>query len=630
MVYRKALRLSHASRGDKSLGELVNLMSVDVQRMTDLVPYLHNLFWSSPLQIIVSMVLLYRLVGAASLVGVAVMIAVMPINAIMLLKLRKLQEENMKEKDKRVKLVSELLHSIKVIKMFAWERPLADRIAKDRAHEVDRLKRYGYMSSVQSIFWNSAPVTVSMATFGAYAAMGNTLDMHIVLPALAIINIMSFPLFVFPLLISAVISGRVALGRLNDFLRLPERDTAHIAPTLPGAATPIKLTNLTAGWNCSRPVVHALSAEMQRGTITAVIGPVGSGKSTLLSAIMGDALTLSGQVAAPASVSYVPQQAWIQNANIRDNILFGNAFDANRYAATVKACALEPDLDKLPEGDLTEIGERGVNLSGGQKQRIALARAVYQQTDVLLLDDVLSALDSHVGAHVLDNCLLDLLANTTRVLVTHKLEVLNAVDQIIVLGADGAVLAQGTLEDVIAQGVTLEEVVAQGVDAESVTAGAQEGAEGAQAQAQAQAAGGASVDSGKADGAAARQGRHGVKAAVPPAGVEEVRGEEQRASGKGARAEGGAGPKRSTSHQLVAPESRAVGAVSAEIYLTYMRELRYPMLAVTALVGVASQGARNGNDWWLTRWASAPDRHRVGFYLGIYALRYASQDARDS
>merc|ERR1719199_1857472 len=176
------------------------------------------------------------------------MIAVMPINAIMLLKLRKLQEENMKEKDKRVKLVSELLHSIKVIKMFAWERPLADRIAKDRAHEVDRLKRYGYMSSVQSIFWNSAPVTVSMATFGAYAAMGNTLDMHIVLPALAIINIMSFPLFVFPLLISAVISGRVALNRLNDFMALPELDTSHITPLSDSSPIGAALVDATLGW----------------------------------------------------------------------------------------------------------------------------------------------------------------------------------------------------------------------------------------------------------------------------------------------------------------------------------------------------------------------------------------------
>ena len=164
----------------------------------------------------------------------------------------------MKEKDKRVKQVSEMLGSIKVIKMFAWEKPLADRIAQDRSREVERLKSYGYLSSLQSIFWNSAPVTVSMATFGAYAALGNTLDMHVVLPALAIINIMSFPLFVLPLLISAVISGRVAMARLNDFLNLPERDTSHITVTPPGAAEPITLRNVTVGRNASRPIVSPM------------------------------------------------------------------------------------------------------------------------------------------------------------------------------------------------------------------------------------------------------------------------------------------------------------------------------------------------------------------------------------
>jgi len=307
-VYRKALRLSHASRSHKSLGELVNLMSVDVQRMTDLVPYLHNLAWSSPLQIIVSMVLLYRLVGVASLVGLSVMIAVMPINAVILLKLRKLQEANMKEKDKRVKQVSEMLQSIKVIKMFAWEKPLAVRISEDRKQEVARLKRYGYISSLQSIFWNSAPVTVSIATFGAYAAMGNRLDMHIVLPALAIINIMSFPLFVFPLLISAVISGRVAMGRLNDFINLPERDTSHITRTQPSDLVPIKLTDVTVGWNSSRPIVANLSVEIQKGSFTAIIGPVGSGKSTVLASILGDAMLLGGTISAPLGVGYVPQQ----------------------------------------------------------------------------------------------------------------------------------------------------------------------------------------------------------------------------------------------------------------------------------------------------------------------------------
>jgi ABC-type multidrug transport system fused ATPase/permease subunit len=179
-IYRKALRLSHASRSDKTLGEMVNLMSVDVGKLTDLIPYLHNLVWSSPLQVLVSTVLLYQLVGVAAFVGLAVMFVFVPINYLLMSRMRKLQESNMKEKDKRVKTVSEILHSMKVIKMFAWERPLMQRVSEIRENEVRRLKAYGHFSSVQNIFWNSASITICIAVFGAYAAMGNTLDMQVI------------------------------------------------------------------------------------------------------------------------------------------------------------------------------------------------------------------------------------------------------------------------------------------------------------------------------------------------------------------------------------------------------------------------------------------------------------------
>ena len=352
-------------------------MTVDVQRLTDLIPYLHSLLWSSPLQIFVSMVLLYRLVGISSLVGLGVMLAVMPINASILLKLRSLQESNMKEKDKRVKTVSEILQSMKVIKMFAWEKPLTKRVADIRAEEVQRLKTYGYISSLQSIFWNSAPITVSIATFGAYAYLGNKLEMSVVLPALSIINIMSFPLFVFPLLISAVISGKVAMKRLSDYMNLDERDASAVTHTDPASVLPISFDNATIGWNATSAVLSGVSLTIERGSLTAIVGPVGSGKSTLLSAMLGDAVLVSGTVHAPQKMAYVPQQAWIQNANLRDNILFGGEYDEAHYEETVECCSLKRDFELFPGGDQTEIGERGVNLSGGQKQRVSLARAVY-------------------------------------------------------------------------------------------------------------------------------------------------------------------------------------------------------------------------------------------------------------
>eukprot|EP00283_Hemiselmis_rufescens_P014305 CAMPEP_0173443524 /NCGR_PEP_ID=MMETSP1357-20121228/30032_1 /TAXON_ID=77926 /ORGANISM="Hemiselmis rufescens, Strain PCC563" /LENGTH=1295 /DNA_ID=CAMNT_0014409445 /DNA_START=9 /DNA_END=3896 /DNA_ORIENTATION=- len=582
-IYQKSLTLSHASRSEKSLGELVNLMSVDVQRLTDLIPYLHSLLWSSPLQILISMVLLYRLVGVSSLVGLAVMLAIMPINAKILLTLRSLQEGNMKEKDKRVKTVSEILQSMKVIKMFAWEQPLTNKVSEIRSNEVSRLRRYGYLSSLQSIFWNSAPITVSIATFGAYATLGNKLDMGIVLPALSIINIMSFPLFVFPLLISAVISGKVALLRLANYMDLPERDLSLVTPTLPDDPLPIRLENVTMGWNATRPILSEVNLDIKKGGLTAIVGPVGSGKSTLLSAILGDTMILGGTVHAPRNVAYVPQQAWIQNANLRDNVLFGKEMDDGLYEETVEVCGLAKDLEKFPGGDETEIGERGVNLSGGQKQRVSIARAVYQQQEVYLLDDPISALDAHVGHHVFDQCIQTSLAGKTRILVTHKLDLLPACDHIVVL-ADGKVTDQGTFAELRSRGVDLgaccDEEEEDQDTASSVPA--------------------------KDD--APRVFRRGSLTQIAP-----------EADAEGADAQPKRFPSKSPSFGQVAPEQRAKGALSKDTYQFYLKELGAPALAICCVIGILSQAARNGNDWWLTRWASASDGHRVSFYLGIYA-----------
>ncbi|EKX42001.1 hypothetical protein GUITHDRAFT_88223 [Guillardia theta CCMP2712] len=619
-IYKKSLKLSSSSRHQKSLGELVNLMSVDVQRIVDLVPYLHNLVWSSPLQILLSMILLYRMVGVASLVGLLVMIAIMPINASILIQLRKLQEKNMVEKDRRVKQVSEMLHSIKVIKMFAWEKPLLRRIADVRKKEVKRLRRYGYIASMQSIFWNSAPVTVSVATFGAYAALGHPLTMQVVLPALSIINIMSFPLFVFPLLISSIVSGRVALNRINEFMSLEERDLSHIQFTSSQDLLPFQLQSATIGWNASRPILTDVNIKIPRGSLTAIVGQVGSGKSTLLSALLGDAKCLEGEVRAPREVGYVPQQAWIQNANIRDNILFGKPMDERRYREVLKACALEADLEKFPNGDETEIGERGVNLSGGQKQRIALARAVYQNFDCLLLDDVMSALDSHVGSHVLDDCLIRLLQDKTRVLVTHKLDLLPLVDYIVVLG-DGKVQAQGTLSEIRMQGVDLESVIDNVSEDESKKQEEEKGEEGAQKKQDAEATPASAPAASAPSSAPATPAVASSSTTTSSSSAAAASGEEgQKSKEESTTGEGGT----SGSSAIAGMAKRSPSMFQQTNHclsssLPPSPSLSLPLLPSPLLTSSSAQAARNGNDWWLTKWASAADRHRVAFYLGVYA-----------
>lgn len=192
--------------------------------------------------------------------------------------------------------------------------------------------------------------------------------------------------------------------------------------------------------------------KVEKNTLCAVVGTVGSGKSSVVQALLGEMDKISGKVNTLGSVAYVPQQAWIQNATVRDNILFGKPYDAKKYNRVVNACALKPDFAMLSGGDQTEIGEKGINLSGGQKQRISMARAVYSDADIYLLDDPLSAVDSHVGKHIFDKVIgpHGLLGNKTRVLVTHGITFLPQTDNIYVM-KDGTFSENGTYEELLQQ-----------------------------------------------------------------------------------------------------------------------------------------------------------------------------------
>lgn len=183
---------------------------------------------------------------------------------------------------------------------------------------------------------------------------------------------------------------------------------------------------------------------MKKSSRIAVVGCVGSGKSSLISAILGEMEKLSGTVNCDGSIAYVPQQAWIQNATVQDNILFGKYLDTNLYNKVIESCALKADIEILPAGDQTEIGEKGVNLSGGQKQRISLARAVYNDADIYLLDDPLSAVDSDVGKHIFENIISSkgMLAGKTVILVTHGISYLPQVDEIFMMN-EGSIAALG-------------------------------------------------------------------------------------------------------------------------------------------------------------------------------------------
>uniref|UniRef100_A0A8C2XL45 Canalicular multispecific organic anion transporter 1 n=1 Tax=Cyclopterus lumpus TaxID=8103 RepID=A0A8C2XL45_CYCLU len=436
-VYKKALVVSNDTRKESTVGEIVNLMSADAQRFNDVTNFIH-LLWSCPLQIGLSIVFLWFELGPSVLAGLAVMVLLGPINGLLATKARTIQVKNMKFKDKRLKIMNEILNGIKILKLYAWEPSFQAQVEGIREDELNVMRKFAYLTSVSTFIFSCAPALVSLATFAVFVGVSpnNLLTAEKAFTSIALFNILRFPLAMLPMLIAAIVQTTVSRKRLEKFLGGEdlESDIVRHDPSF-SMFTIIIFT-------CSSMDV---SLDIKPGRLVAVVGAVGSGKSSLMSALLGEMYSTKGFINIQGSLAFVPQQAWIQNATLRDNILFGSSHEERRLQGVIQACALGPDLELLPGSDLTEIGEKGINLSGGQKQRVSLARAAYSQADIYLLDDPLSAVDSHVGKHLFDEVIgpNGLLKDKTRILVTHGVSFLPYVDEIIVL-VDGVVSEVGS------------------------------------------------------------------------------------------------------------------------------------------------------------------------------------------
>jgi ABC-type multidrug transport system ATPase subunit len=279
---------------------------------------------------------------------------------------------------------------------------------------------------------------------------------EIVFPALTLFNLLTFPLQVLPSVITSIVEATVAVRRITSYLVAEELqpDAVRIEDvvTEPGEET-VRIRDATFTWNKdeARNVLEDINFHAQKGELSCIVGRVGSGKSSLLAAMLGDLWKIKGEVVLRGTIAYVAQSPWIMNASVKENIIFGHRFDHAFYEKTLKACALSADLATLPDGDQTEVGERGISLSGGQKARVSLARAVYARADLYLLDDVLSAVDHHVGRHIINNVLGPdgLLAGKTRILATNSIPVLMEADFVVLL-QDGRIMERGTYEQLIA------------------------------------------------------------------------------------------------------------------------------------------------------------------------------------
>ncbi|KAF9894054.1 hypothetical protein FE257_009027 [Aspergillus nanangensis] len=457
MIYAKSLRLSSEGRASKTTGDIVNHMAVDQQRLADLTQFGMQL-WSAPFQITLCMLSLYQLVGVSMFAGIAVMILMIPLNGVIARMMKKLQLVQMKNKDARSRLMTEILNNIKSIKLYAWNTAFMNKLSHIRNDlELNTLRKIGATQSVANFTWQSTPFLVSCSTFTVFALTDpRPLTTSVVFPALTLFNLLTFPLSVLPMVITSVIEASVAVNRLTEYFSAEELQTnavKHEDPVTHVGDESVRIRDASFTWNRydGSHAVENIDFSARKGELSCIVGRVGAGKSSLLQALLGDLWRTDGEVVVRGRIAYVAQQSWVMNASVRENIVFGHRWDPQFYDLTVEACALLDDFKNLPDGDQTEVGERGISLSGGQKARLTLARAVYARADIYLLDDVLSAVDQHVGRHLINRVLGKdgLLNSKTRILATNAIPVLKEADFIGLL-RNKTLIEKGTYEQLMA------------------------------------------------------------------------------------------------------------------------------------------------------------------------------------
>ncbi|KAG9342260.1 hypothetical protein JZ751_016762 [Albula glossodonta] len=506
MIYNKILRLStsNMSMGEMTLGQINNLVAIETNQLMWFLFLCPNL-WAMPVQIIMGVILLYYLLGLSALIGASVIVLLAPVQYFIATKLADTQKSTLDYSTDRLKKTTEILKGIKLLKLYAWEDIFCDSVEETRTKELTSLKTFALYTSM-SIFMNAAiPIAAVLATFVTHAYISsNPLTPSEAFASLALFHILVTPLFLLSTVVRFAVKALVSVQKLGEFLQSDEigddswrnGDTSvslescrkHTGGTkainrkhplcyqLDSYEQParrplrptetedvaVKVSNGFFTWGSSLSTLSDINIRIPTGQLTMVVGQVGCGKSSLLLAMLGEMQTIRGKVhwsnKNRYSVAYATQKSWLLNATVEENITFGSPFNKQRYKAVIDACSLQPDIDLLPFGDQTEIGERGINLSGGQRQRICVARALYQNTNIVFLDDPFSALDIHLSDHLMQEGILKFLQDDKRtvVLVTHKLQYLIHADWIIAM-KDGSVLREGTLKDIQNNDVELYE-----------------------------------------------------------------------------------------------------------------------------------------------------------------------------
>ncbi|KAM9674362.1 ATP-binding cassette sub-family C member 4-like isoform 1-T1 [Dama dama] len=575
MIYHKALRLSSSAMGKTTTGQIVNLLSNDVNRFDQVTVFLHYL-WVGPLQSIAVTALLWMEIGISCLAGMAVLIILLLLQSCFGKLFSSLRSETTAFTDDRIRTMSEVITGIRTIKMNAWEKSFIDLITRLRRKEISKIMRSSYLRGMNLASFFTVNKIMIFVTFITNELLDNLITASQVFVVVMLFEALRFSsTLYFPMAVEKVSEAIVSIQRIKNFLLLDEITQCY--PLLPtDGKTIVDVQAFTASWEKASETLalQELSFTVRPGELLAVVGHVGAGKSSLLSAVLGELPPSQGTVRVHGRIAYVSQQPWVFPGTVRSNILFGKKYEKERYEKVIKACALEEDLQFLEEGDLTEIGDRGTPLSEGQKARVSLARAVYQDADIYLLDDPLSAVDAIVSSHLFEKCICQLLKEKITILVTHQLQYLKDASQILIL-KHGVVVERGTYSEFLKSGIDIFSLFEKGNE-----------------QSEPSPLPGTSTVISESLVQSLQSPRRSLKDAAP---------EDQEAE----------------NIQVVLPlEDHLEGKVGFKTYKNYFTGgADWSVIIFLILVNIAAQVAYALQDWWLAYWANVQSNLYFGGYL---------------